>query len=136
MPMLKNTAAPTIIPLKCMDVKLRRNYGTAKSKCYGAQPRNQRGDEREKENLGNLALLVEAVGMVAGAAFGFRIIVLEEAGLLQQHPVQEDKIEGLVDVQNKQAAPEELPKTETLFYAVPDTDNNHGNEDEHTQDDQ
>ena len=42
---------------------------TAKSKCDCAQPRNQRGDERKKENLGNLAFLVEAVGMVAGAAF-------------------------------------------------------------------
>ena len=62
-----------------MNTKLRRNYGTAKSKCYGAQPRNQRGDEREKDNLGNLALLVEAVGMVAACFTPFQMPIITTA---------------------------------------------------------
>lgn len=51
--------------------------------------------------------------MVAGAAFGFRIIVLEEAGLLQQHPVQEDKIEGRCNV--LEASVSSLPFTDNSF---------------------
>ncbi len=47
-----------------------------------------------------------------------------------------NQIKGLVDVQNKQAAPEELPEVVALFNSVPDADDGHGHEDEHTQDDQ
>ena len=37
--------------------------------------------EGEKDNLGNLTLLVEAVGVIAFTTFCFRVIVLEEDDL-------------------------------------------------------
>ena len=72
--------------------------------------------------------------MLACAAFGFRVIVLEEACLLQQYPSQKDQVKGLVDIQNDQAAPEELPEAVALPYTVPNTDDGYGYEDEHAQD--